>query len=106
MKKYRVIRTDTADTMLHRIILYVAENFGAEVALEKLEEIESAVSLLATQPEMGVVPKYSVLRRQGYRVLILKKNLVFYKVNHETRIVTVYAVFDARQDYFDILTGL
>ena len=102
MKKYRVIRTDTADTLLHRIILYVAENFGAEVALE----IESAVDLLATQPEMGVVPKYSVLRRQGYRVLILKKDLVFYKVNHEKRIVTVYAVFDARQDYLDILTGL
>ena len=106
MKKYRVIRTDTADTLLHGIILYVAENFGAEVALEKLEEIESAMTLLATQPEMGVVPKYSVLRRQGYRVLILKKDLVFYKVNHQKRVVTVYAVFDARQDYLDILTGL
>ena len=73
---------------------------------QTFDEIEAQIMLLATEPEMGVVPKYDVLRRQGYRVLILKKDMVFYKVDHQRRIVTVYAVVDARQDYLDILAGL
>ena len=36
---YKVIRTDTADTLLRQIILYIAENFGKRVALERLEQI-------------------------------------------------------------------
>ena len=35
MEKYEVVRTDTADEGIRRIILYVAQNFGAEVALKK-----------------------------------------------------------------------
>ena len=79
MKKYQIERTDKADEMLNRIVLGIARNFGVDVALEKLDEIEEQIMLLSTQPEMGVIPKYDVLRRQGYRVLILKKDLVFYK---------------------------
>ena len=36
---YKVVRTETADARIRKIILYVAENFGMEVALEKLEEL-------------------------------------------------------------------
>ena len=106
MKRYKVERTDKADELLHRIVLMIAKNFGVDVALEKLDEIEAQIMLLATEPEMGVVPKYDILRRQGYRVLILKKDLVFYKVDHQKRLVTIYAVVDAHQDYLDILAGL
>ena len=38
--KYKVIRTETADAQIRKIILYLAENFGNEVALEKLEKLE------------------------------------------------------------------
>ena len=31
--KYEVIRTDTADSLIRKIVLYVAENFGADVRL-------------------------------------------------------------------------
>jgi hypothetical protein len=30
-------------------------------------------------PGFGEVPRYPLLKRQGYRVLILEKELVFYK---------------------------
>ena len=39
MGRYRIIRTDTADAGLRKIILYVAANFGNAVALEKLDNI-------------------------------------------------------------------
>ena len=62
--------------------------------------------LLADNPKLGEVPRYPFLKRQGYRVLILEKDLVFYKIDDEKKIITIYAVFDHRQDYISILRGL
>jgi len=104
--EYQVIRTDKADELIHRIILYVAEQFGKDVALEKLEELETSILSLGDNPYLGIQPRYNILRRQGYLVLITKKDLVFYKVNEQEKIVTVYAVIDQRQDYLNIIRGL
>ena len=104
--KYRIARTDTADAGIRKIILYVAQNFGNNVALEQLDEIESRISSLADDPYIGAEPRYPVLKRQGYKILILKKDLVFYKVNEADREVVIYAVVDQRQDYLNIIRGL
>ena len=104
--KYEVIRTDTADSLIRKIILYVAENFGNDVALEKLDYLEKSMMNLGNDPHLGVAPKYNVLRRQGYLVLILEKDLVFYKVDDDKKQVVVYAVVDQRQDYLSIIRGM
>ena len=104
--KYTVIRTDTADEQIRQIILYINETFGPEVALQKLEELEKNILSLGDYSNLGMVPRYSVLRRQGFKVLILEKNLVFYKVNEEKKAVIIYAVVDQTQDYMNILRGL
>jgi len=104
--KYEVIRTDTVDSLIRRIVLYIAENFGTDVALEKLDYLEEAVMNLGDNPYIGVEPKYNVLRRQGYLVIILEKDLVLYKVDDSKKQVIVYAVVDQRQDYLSIIRGL
>lgn len=104
--KYRVVRTDTADEQIRKIILYINENFGAEIALQKLDELEVSILHLGENPDIGTIPRYHILRQQGYRVLILEKNLVFYKVDDEIKRVIVYAVVDQRQDYLNIIRGL
>lgn len=104
--KYKVIRTDTADAGIRKIILYVAQNFGNSVALEKLDEIEKRILELGDDPYIGMDPRYLVLKRQGYKVLILEKDLVFYKIDEEKKTVVVYAVVDQRQDYLNIIRGL
>ena len=106
MAKYTVIRTDTADALIHKIILDIAEKFGADVALDKLDELERQIMLLADNPYIGTEPRYMILRRQGYRVLITEKNLVFYKIDENQKVVTVYAVVDQRQVYLNIIRGL
>ena len=78
MAKYTVIRTDTADSLM----------------------------LLADNPYIGTDPRYMILRRQGYKVLITEKNLVFYKIDEKEMVVTMYAVVDQRQDYLNIIRGL
>ena len=104
--KYKVIRTDTADALIRKIILYVAENFGNPVALEKLGELEKAILALGENPYIGTEPKYSILRRQGFLVLILEKDLVFYKIDEDQKVVMVYAVVDQRQEYLSIIRGM
>ena len=75
--KYEVIRTDTADAGIRKIILYIAQNFGNTVALEKLDDIEKRILQLGEDPYIGTNPRYSILRRQGYKVLILEKKFSF-----------------------------
>lgn len=104
--KYEVLRTDTADAGIRRMILYVAQNFGNDVAIEKLDEIEDRITILEDDPYIGVDPKYPVLKRQGYKVLILEKDLVFYKIDEDNKKVIIYAVVDQRQDYLNIIRGL
>ena len=104
--KYEVIRTDTADSLIRKIVLSVAENFGTDVALKKLDNLEEAIMNLGENPYIGVEPRYNVLKRQGYLVLVLEKNLVFYKVDDSKKQVIVYAVADQRQDYLSIIRGL
>lgn len=106
MAKFSVIRTDTVDSHIHKTILYIAEEFDADVALEKLDEMEKQIMALGNNPYIGIDPRYMVLRRQGYKVLALEKNLVFYKVNEVKKVITVYAVIDQRQDYLNIIRGL
>lgn len=104
--KYEVIRTDTADSLIRKIVLYAAENFGTDVALEKLDNLEEDIMSFGENPYIGTDPKYNILKRQGYLVLILDKDLVFYKVDDDKRQVIVYAVVDQRQDYLSIIRGL
>lgn len=104
--KYNIVRTDTADAGIRKIILYIAQNFGNHIALEKLDQIESKILSLSDNPYIGTDPKYPVLKRQGYKILILEKDLVFYKINELAKEVIIYAVTDQRQDYLNILRGL
>lgn len=104
--KYKVERTDTADSLIRKIVLFIAENFGNDVALEKLDDLEKSIMKLKDNPYIGVEPRYNILRRQGYLVLVLEKNLVFYKVDDAKKLVTVYAVVDQRQGYLSIIRGL
>ncbi len=102
--KYKIIRTDKADEQLREIIFYIADDSGSiDIALNYLEKVEDAISSLEEFPMSGSVPKYSILRKQGYRVLIVEKHLVFYKINESEKIVTIYAIVDGRREYRDLI---
>ena len=104
--RYSIIRTDTADAGIRKIVLYVSQNFGKAAALKNLDEIEQRILSLGDNPYLGTEPRYPVLRRQRYKVLIMDKDLVFYKIEEEKKTVVIYAVVDQRQDYLNIIRGL
>lgn len=102
--KYKVIRTDKADEQLREIIFYIADDSGSiDIALNYLDKIETAIKRLEDFPKSGSIQRYSVLKKQGYRVLIVERHLVFYKVNDKDHVVTIYAVMDGRREYKNLL---
>ena len=101
---YKVLRTDKADEQLHYIIFFIAEDSGSvDIALNYLEKIENSINNLENFPYMGTKPRYTTLRRQGYRVLVVERHLVFYKINEEAKTVIIYAVMDGRREYKDLI---
>ena len=98
MSNYTVIRTDTADALIHKITLDIAEKFGVDVALERLDKLEEQILLLGEDPHIGSDPRYMILRRQGYKILITEKNLVFYKIDKNNKIFTEKTNVDKKKN--------
>ena len=67
------------------------------------EKIEKAILNLEAFPYSGHIPRYAILKRQGYRVLIVERHLIFYKVNDNEKLVMIYAVIDGRREYINLI---
>lgn len=102
--KYKIIRTDKADEQLREIIFYIADDSGSiDIALNYLDKIESAINRLEEFPMSGSEPRYSILRKQGYKVIVVERHLVFYKVNESEKNVIIYAIVDGRREYRNLI---
>ncbi|MEI8216718.1 MAG: type II toxin-antitoxin system RelE/ParE family toxin [Eubacteriales bacterium] len=102
--KYQILRTDKAEEQLREIIFYIADDSGnIDVALDYLDKIETAINRLREFPESGSVPRYSILKKQGYRVVIIERHLVFYKINEVDKTVVIYAIVDGRREYRNLI---
>lgn len=66
-----------AEKDLNDIFDYIS-NDNPSAAVSLLEKLDTLISQLAYNPELGVVPKDDRLRNLGYRMLIVDKYLVFY----------------------------
>ena len=100
---YRILRTDKASDQLYDLIQYIAAEASVDTALGYLDKLESAIMYLKDFPLSGAVPRYSILKKQGYRVLIVERHLVFYKVDKKTKTVMIHAIVDGRQEYRDLV---
>lgn len=102
--KYKIVRTDKADEQLREIIFYIAEDSGSiDIALNYLDKVETATNNLEDFPMSGSIPRYSILRKQGYRVLIVERYLIFYKVDDNKRMIIIYAIVDGRREYRNLV---
>ena len=101
---YKILRTDRAEDQLREAIFYIAEDSGdVDVALTYLNKIESAINRLREFPESGSEPRYSILKKQGYKVLIVERHLIFYKISEQEGQVIIYAIVDGRREYLNLI---
>jgi len=90
---------DKANDQLYDIINYITEDSSVDIAINYFNMIEKAIMGLEDFSYKGSTPHYSILKKQGYCVLIMEKHLVFYKVNEEEKVVIIYAIVDGRREY-------
>lgn len=72
----------TAEKDLEDIFEYILKD-NPPAALSLLEEFDQKISILAINPESGMIPKDGRLRKIGYRIVIVRKYLVFYVIKDE-----------------------
>lgn len=102
--KYKIIRTDKAEEQLREIIFYIADDTGdVDIALEYLDKIETKINGLQELLGAGSIPRYSILKKQGYKVIIVERHLVFYKFNEKKKTVIIYAIMDGRKEYRNLI---
>ena len=102
--KYKILRADKAEEQLREIIFHIADDSGdVDVALGYLDKIETAINRLQEFPESGSIPRYSILKKQEYRVVIIERHLVFYKINEEDKLVIIYAIVEGRREYRNLI---
>ena len=102
--KYSVLRSDIAESQLTDILHYITMiSGGIQSALDLLDEIEEAGKQLEDFPESGVRPRDIVIRRRGFRFLIVKNYYLFYKIDHQSRTVVIHAIIYMRADYKQLL---
>lgn len=102
--KYKILRTDKAEEQLREIIFYIADGSGnVDIALDYLDKMGTAINRLQDFPESGSVPRYSILKKQGYRAIIVERHLIFYKFNKEEKTVIICAIVDGRREYRNLI---
>ncbi|HLQ97946.1 MAG TPA: type II toxin-antitoxin system RelE/ParE family toxin [Candidatus Dormibacteraeota bacterium] len=102
--RYNILRTDKAEEQLRDIIFYIADDSGdINIALSYLDRIETASHRLQKFPESGSVPRHSVLKKQGFRVVIVERHLIFYKIHETAQTIIIYSIVDGRRYYHNLL---
>lgn len=101
--KYIIKRTDKFNDQLTDFIMYIASNHSKDVALDNLEYLEKEVNNLSNYPFSGIVPRYQAFAKQGFRAVICKQNIIFYKVNEERKEIVLHIIVSTKRNYINLI---
>jgi toxin ParE1/3/4 len=96
--EYKIRYLKTAECDLYGILDYISQD-SPSAAASLVEKIDNSISLLASHPYMGVVPKDFRLKEKGYRMLVVDRYLVFYVVKDQSKTVQVRRILHGARQY-------
>lgn len=101
---YKVNLTIDANNDINQIVVFInLESKDRYTAISYLDLLEESVLSLEKFPERGSNPRYKILRNQGYKFLAVKSHLIFYKIDQEKKMVTIYRVLHNKSQYQSFL---
>ena len=75
--------------------------------MENIEELEILKMLeeanLRDFPYIGIVPRYQAIAKQGYRAIICKQNIVFYKVKEDSKEIILSIIVPSKRNYINLI---
>ena len=100
---YKIVRTDKFNDQLTDIIMYIRDTFSKKEAVDYLNYLETIMNNLKDFPYIGVVPRYQCIAKQGYRAIICKQNILFYKINEETKEIILNIIVSSKRNYINLI---
>ena len=100
---YKIIRTDKFNDQLTDIIIYIRDAFLKKEALDYLNYLDTVINNLKEFPYIGVVPRYQSIAKQGYRAIICKQNILFYKINEENKEIFLNIIVCSKRNYINLI---
>lgn len=101
---FKVKLTETAKDDLRGIARYITAASGEKsVAINFVNELREKTKILESFPEIGALPRDRVMLSSGYRFLVHKDHLIFYRFDHDENTSYILAVFNAKRDYTKVM---
>lgn len=92
--------TPKAGEDLDEIYFYISTKLTAEIAAENLmDKMEGAILRLKEFPFSGSYVLDELLKRRGYRKLIVENYIVFYLLNEEEKQVVIMRILYGASNY-------
>lgn len=100
----QIVFTETAKSDLREIAVSLAElSRDKALAIRFVKELQEQTGILKQFPESGALPRDRVLRSIGFRFLVHKDYLLFYKYEKAEERVYVVAAFNGKRDYMRVM---
>ena len=99
----KIVRTDKFNDQLTDIIMYIKDAFSKKEAIDCLNYLETTINELKESPYIGVVPRYQAIAKQGYRAIICKQNIIFYKVNESSKEIFLNIIVSSKRNYINLI---
>ena len=107
MTSWTVTVAQPAKDDILRAVRYISDTLSNPPAARRLlDDLESAVRSLSVHPSRFRALPVSPWRERGYHGLPVRRYLVVYRIDAQTRTVQVARVFHTLQDWHAALTSL
>ena len=100
---YKIVRTDKFNDQLTDIIMYIRDSFSKKEAIDYLDYLESIINNLKDFPYGGVVPRYQAIAKQGYKAIICKQNILFYRVKEDSKEIILSIIVSSKRNYINLI---
>lgn len=91
---------NSAKKDLREIFLYINTD-NPPAAKNLMHEFDKSISLLALFPESGKMPNDAILKRIGYRMLVISNFIVFYSYNGT--FIEIKRILNGKRNYSFLL---
>ena len=106
MERYNVILSLEARADIREIVRYIAKELREPSTAEQmLDRIDEAVASLEIMPEKYALVADEYLASCGIRMVVVKKYLIFYTVEHSKSEVNISRVLYGKRNWIELLTA-
>ncbi|MBQ7097097.1 MAG: type II toxin-antitoxin system RelE/ParE family toxin [Clostridia bacterium] len=101
---YRLVITKEAYKDLEDVISYISGTLKNPIAADNfLKEFEEKCEIVSSNPEAYAYCNDTRLMNAGYRKIVIKNYIVFYRINRPEKEVYIMRIIYGRRDYIDLI---